>query len=114
MGLMNFWRLQITEVLLTQKHTFFPNYCPGTSPCGCFLISCSPRVCHLAAILFLAHLSSVPDVNEGTHWLEGTGTAGQEVGAVVGLQETDKVGALRLQEERSKEEKIHRQITPSC
>lgn len=56
---------------------------------------------------FFAHLSPVPHVNEGTHWLEGTGTTGQEVGAVVGLQETDKVGALRLQEERRKREKTN-------
>lgn len=47
-----------------------------------------------------AHLSPVANVDEGAHWLEGTGAAGQQVGAVVGLQETDKVGALRLGKER--------------
>lgn len=79
--------------------------------CCTFLFSCSLCVYHLAAVLFLAHLSSVPHVNEGTHWLEGTGTTGQEVGAVVGLQETDEVGALRLQEERSKRKDIRTNYT---
>lgn len=45
----------------------------------------------------LAYLSSVPHVNEGTHGLEGTGATGKKVGAVVGLQEANKVGTLRLQ-----------------
>lgn len=43
------------------------------------------------------HLSSVAHADESAHWLESTGSTGQEVGAVVGLQEADKVGALRLQ-----------------
>lgn len=43
------------------------------------------------------HLSSVAHADERAHWLESTGSTGQEVGAVVGLQEADKVGALRLQ-----------------
>lgn len=51
---------------------------------------------HVQLILSLAYLSSVPHVDEGTHGLEGTGATGQEVSAVVGLQETNKVGTLRL------------------
>lgn len=43
------------------------------------------------------HLSSVAHADESAHWLESTGSTGQEVGAVVGLQEADKVGALRLE-----------------
>lgn len=43
------------------------------------------------------HLSSVAHADESAYWLESTGSTGQEVGAVVGLQEADKVGALRLQ-----------------
>lgn len=43
------------------------------------------------------HLSSVANADESAHWLESTGSTGQEVGAVVGLQEADKVGALCLQ-----------------
>lgn len=42
------------------------------------------------------HLSSVAHTYESTHWLESTGSTGQEVGAVVRLQEANKVGALRL------------------
>lgn len=42
------------------------------------------------------HLSSVAHTDESTHWLESTGSTGQEVGAVVRLQEANKVGALRL------------------
>lgn len=43
------------------------------------------------------HLSSVAHADESAHGLESTGSTGQEVGAVVGLQEANKVGALRLQ-----------------
>lgn len=111
MGLMNFWRLQITMSFSSLKNILSfqilsSNESLRVCLCCTFLFSCSFCVCHLAAILFLAHLSSVPHVNEGTHWLEGTGTTGQEVSAVVGLQETDKVGALRLQEERRKRKDI--------
>lgn len=42
------------------------------------------------------HLCSVAHTDESTHWLESTGSTGQEVGAVVRLQEANKVGALRL------------------
>lgn len=56
-------------------------------------------VCHgHGSILLSTHLSPVPHVDVGAHRLEGTGAAGQQVGAVVGLQETDKVGTLRLEE----------------
>lgn len=51
---------------------------------------------HTLTVFTLAYLSSVPHVNEGTHGLEGAGATGQEVGAVVGLQEANKVGTLRL------------------
>ena len=47
-------------------------------------------------VFTLAYLSSVSNINEGTHGLEGAGATGQEVGAVVGLQEANKVGTLRL------------------
>lgn len=52
---------------------------------------------HTHLIFTLAYLPSVPHIDEGAHGLEGTSATGQEVGAVVGLQEADKVGTLRLQ-----------------
>lgn len=51
---------------------------------------------HTLTVFTLAYLSSVPHIYEGTHGLEGAGATGQEVGAVVGLQEANKVGTLRL------------------
>lgn len=48
-----------------------------------------------------AYLSSVSHIDEGTHWLEGTSATGQKVGAVVGLQEADKVGTLRLNKNKT-------------
>lgn len=44
------------------------------------------------------HLSSVAHADVSAHRLESTGSTGQEVGAVVGLQEANKVGALRLRD----------------
>lgn len=41
-------------------------------------------------------------VDEGAHGLEGAGAAGQQVGAVEGLQEADEVGALRLERGRER------------
>lgn len=52
---------------------------------------------HALPIFTPAYLSSVPHTDEGAHGLEGTGSTGQEVGAVVGLQEANKVGTFRLQ-----------------
>lgn len=44
-----------------------------------------------------AYLSSVSHVDESTHGLEGTSATGQEVGAVVWLQEANEVGTFCLQ-----------------
>lgn len=49
------------------------------------------------------HLSSVAHIDEGTHGLEGTGATGQEVGAVVGLQEANKVGTFHLQTQKNRD-----------
>lgn len=80
------------------RDTFFsllPVMNPPAEACVC--------VCHgHGSISSSTHLSPVPHVDVGAHRLEGTGAAGQQVGAVVGLQETDKVGALRLEERTGK------------
>lgn len=55
-------------------------------------------VCHLCECCAETHLSSVAHADESAHWLKSTGSTGQEVGAVVGLQEANKVGALRLRD----------------
>lgn len=58
----------------------------------------SPLQVHKHTVLHspVAYLSSVAHIDEGAHWLEGTGATRQEVGAVVRLQEANKVGTLCL------------------
>lgn len=36
-------------------------------------------------------------IDESTHGLEGTGATGQEMSSIVGLQQANEVGTLRLQ-----------------
>lgn len=64
--------------------------------CGCAVIGVIDVFVSVCAS-FAPHLSSVAHADESAHWLESTGSTGQEVGAVVGLQEAHEVGALRLQ-----------------
>ena len=46
----------------------------------------------------VCYLSSMAHVHVGTHRMEGSGTTGQQVCAVMGLQQAHKVGTLRLRE----------------
>lgn len=45
-----------------------------------------------------SHLPSVAHVDVGAHGLEGPSATGQQVGAVVGLQQADVVCTLALKE----------------
>lgn len=64
--------------------------------CGCAVIGVMDVLVSVC-VSVAPHLSSVAHTDKSAHWLESTGSTGQEVGAVVGLQEADEVGALRLQ-----------------
>ena len=75
-------------------------FCSGACVCVCVRACLFVGVRSVCRCLCMCcaetHLSSVAHADECAHWLESTRSTGQEVGAVVGLQETNKVGALRL------------------
>lgn len=81
----------ISQVVFQRQPSFVLMYLCGCAVTG--VIDVFVSVCVSVA----PHLSSVAHTDESADWLESTGSTGQEVGAVVGLQEADEVGALRLQ-----------------
>lgn len=81
----------ISQVVFQGQPSFLLVYLCGCAVIGVIDVFVSVRAC------FAPHLSSVAHADESAHWLESTGSTGQEVGAVVGLQEAHEVGALRLQ-----------------